>query len=1137
MNSLFGIPMDTLMAWMLGLFLVVTASLALLAIRNRLLLKLGLRNIPRRRAQTVLIVVGLMLSTLIITSAFGTGDTISYSIRSAATQNLGPIDEIVTSAAANTSGFGTAGVTFIPGSTLARVTSALAGSSHVAGVTGVTVVGAPLQDLTTGQTKDRAALAGIAPQYSTAFGALTTTTGATADIAALGPGEVYLNARAATALSAHAGDEVVVYVGRHALHRRVRAILKNENLAAGGLLSDGQQSDPTVFMPRARVQALLGHPGSVTAILVANRGGGIGGAQYSDSVTGQLRALLANTAQVATVKALLRSPAGSKGLQAQIRDPLNRGVKSKLTALAAQVALPGETAQLKNLLSDPQVSTALQRIKDARIAAPLNDALTSISAYTVQSIMQDALNLADLIGSVFTTIFVVFGLFSIAAGVMLIFLIFVMLAAERRPEMGMARAIGTRRRQLIEQFLFEGYVYDLGAALVGVVLGIGVGLGMVQVMASLFGASGFTIQGHVEPRSLIVAFCLGALVTFVTVAFSSWRISRLNVVAAIRDLPEDHGIDKSIAAAFVRPFQDLATAGRRLRRFHLLGAIGATAVALWHMVTAWGVFISRGVLLLPIGYLLADAGIRTKQESFFTLGVSLLMVGIAMTIRWLLARTPLPDAVRNRIGYSLAGILLVIFWLLPFGALKRFGVPELNGGIEMFFVSGIMLVIGGVWTVVYNSDLILGALLRIFGGQGSLVPILKTAVTYPMQNKFRTGLTLAMFSLVIFTLMVMSVLIGSTSTSLDYNLDTGGYQIYGTLNPNTPVSNLAGRIAHTASLKGIAAFGGLAPIPVGIRQPTQADQRWHPYVANIADATYLASTRFVLHGRAAGYTSDQQVWNTIRTHPGFAVVDDTLLARKQSTSFGAGGSFTIAGIYYENTRFTAPHIEVRDTRSGAIMHLTVIGVLDQRAENMFALTQGIYTSEQTLTAAGAPPIAPTTLVFRTAPDAHVHALALALGRTFLRNGLDVKEVKQQFDDNQAIGSGLDNLLQAFMGLGLVVGIAALGVIAFRSVVERRQQIGMLRAIGFQRSMIRDSFLLESSFVAILGTLLGVLLGLALARNLVENIASTNPGISLTVPWLQILIIVAIAYAASLLTTYIPAWQASRIYPAQALRYE
>jgi len=122
-------------------------------------------------------------------------------------------------------------------------------------------------------------------------------------------------------------------------------------------------------------------------------------------------------------------------------------------------------------------------------------------------------------------------------------------------------------------------------------------------------------------------------------------------------------------------------------------------------------------------------------------------------------------------------------------------------------------------------------------------------------------------------------------------------------------------------------------------------------------------------------------------------------------------------------------------------------------------------------------------------------------------------------------------------LGLVVGIAALGVVATRAVVERRQEIGMMRAIGFQRGMVRTAFLLESSFVAILGTLLGIGLGLRVAENLIDLIAQTNNSISFTVPWLQIVVIVVIAYIASLITTYLPAWQASRIYPAEALRYE
>jgi hypothetical protein len=41
----------------------------------------------------------------------------------------------------------------------------------------------------------------------------------------------------------------------------------------------------------------------------------------------------------------------------------------------------------------------------------------------------------------------------------------------------------------------------------------------------------------------------------------------------------------------------------------------------------------------------------------------------------------------------------------------------------------------------------------------------------------------------------------------------------------------------------------------------------------------------------------------------------------------------------------------------------------------------------------------------------------------------------------------NRLIQGFMGLGLLVGVAALGVISARSVVERRQQIGVMRALG------------------------------------------------------------------------------------------
>ena len=134
-----------------------------------------------------------------------------------------------------------------------------------------------------------------------------------------------------------------------------------------------------------------------------------------------------------------------------------------------------------------------------------------------------------------------------------------------------------------------------------------------------------------------------------------------------------------------------------------------------------------GVLLILIGY-------SGKQFSTVMLGVSLVLIGIPLILRH---NFHLPD----RPAYTSAGLLLVAWWLLPFDVVEQ-AFEGFNQGIEIFFLSGIMLVLGGVWTVMYNSDLIMRALLAVFGRSRMLAPILRTSVAYPMAARFRTGMTL-----------------------------------------------------------------------------------------------------------------------------------------------------------------------------------------------------------------------------------------------------------------------------------------------------------------------------------------------------------------------------------------------------------
>ncbi len=99
----------------------------------------------------------------------------------------------------------------------------------------------------------------------------------------------------------------------------------------------------------------------------------------------------------------------------------------------------------------------------------------------------------------FMSVFVIMAQFSVAAGVLLIFLTFVMLAAERKTELGTARALGTQHGHVIRMFTYEGAIYALVASAIGSVLGLGVGWGMVKVMASAFSQFDLQFSFHSRP--------------------------------------------------------------------------------------------------------------------------------------------------------------------------------------------------------------------------------------------------------------------------------------------------------------------------------------------------------------------------------------------------------------------------------------------------------------------------------------------------------------------------------------------------------------------------------------------------------------------------------------------------------------
>ncbi len=124
-----------------------------------------------------------------------------------------------------------------------------------------------------------------------------------------------------------------------------------------------------------------------------------------------------------------------------------------------------------------------------------------------------------------------------------------------------------------------------------------------------------------------------------------------------------------------------------------------------------------------------------------------------------------------------------------------------------------------------------------------------------------------------------------------------------------------------------------------------------------------------------------------------------------------------------------------------------------------------------------------------------------------------------------------SFLQIYVTFGLVIGSVGMGVISVRSVAERKREIGMMRAIGFPRKQVMLSVLLELVVLGLIGLFIGVANGLLISVGFANMQNAT-----LVIPWNEIGLYLGFITLIALSVGAIPGWIASRIPPAEALRY-
>ena len=984
-------------------------------------------------------------------------------------------------------------------------------------------------------------------------------------------GDVYLNRLGAEQLNAKPGDVLDIFIGPIPVPFRVRAIV--EQAGPLGALK------PVVMLRLDEAQELLFMPGRVNNVLVSNAGDAYTGMANTSGAARQLRALALNEDALAELVALLREPdvlaaikAGADGSAPSTRSRAGEDMAGFLAffgggegsialaertpLLVAELAGTSVSQELRVLVAQPDMQSWLQGLPLPGVTGvKLGEILGRISDLEVLDVLSKntVVAAAGIGGTVFTTVFTIFGIFSIFAGVLLIFLIFVMLAAERRSEMGMARAIGMQRGHLVQMFVSEGMIYDLVAAALGIVLGLAISFAMIGFLGSIFNTAAqqisselsgslFTFRFNVTPTSVVIAYTLGVLLTFAVVTFSSWRVSRLNIVSAIQDTPEPDGGQRGRGKLITR----------------LITGPLTVAVGLW---IYFGVAGQRSAALLLIA-------------------LSMVLVGGLLSVSWVLSATSMRTERRRRLIYTVMGLGLMLIWGLPWETLlpgRGFGLLQQDPRwtVLSLVVKGPALILGGILVIMFSADILLQAVSRVLGGIGALTPVLKTAIAYPLTSRFRTGVAMVMFAMIITTVVLMSVVIEATQSVIAPDAkSSAGFDIrtsFGLLSFFNRVTDLEAELARMEDFphKDVAAVGALVNANVDVRQASPgAAGQWHSLALTGMDERFMAQARdiYTFQQRSKGFENDAAVWQALQERDDVAIVTPFLVANpdsKYASSGGGGGNdlmATLGGLAEEagsqdNTQATQDEIsfrlagftraddlpevwlELRDESGGQVRthRVQVIGVL---SDITTASMNSVHVNSQAVAAVTGEDVRPDTFFIKVAEGANVREVAQEVERAFLSSALDATVIADSSAQGQVLTRGILQLFQGFLALGLLVGIAALGVISARSVVERRQQVGMLRAIGYQPEMVALSFVLEASFIALVGIGLGTLAGILMGQAVIGQLFSViTAGRTLAVPWGQIGIIVLGAYLFSLLTTILPAIQASRIYPADALRYE
>jgi hypothetical protein len=700
---------------------VVLGVIGVVTARVPLLARMGLRNAVRRPVRTVSVVAGLVLSAVFITALAGLQDSFRASATDYRLSQVGGIDEAVTG-------------TF----TGSQVGHALARLARTPGVQAAAaldmVTGASLAPAAAVSSPVSAYLYAIPPGFGNVYGPLALPAGRAVQAARLAPGQVLLSRSAAARANARPGQVIRVSFDQITVTGTVAAVLGNDPVFTTGELNQ-DTAVAGVFVPLNTIQQAFSrayhHALIPDTIVVKNTGsGGMDdtgpGGQRSRAVLAVLQSLFG----VAPV-----NPAASHGTHAPtyFDTTLIHPLKPDVVNYTGGLSLISSKAEY---VASPA----------AREANWLQPAFTALLA---------------------------------GAGGLLLIVQCLLLAGERRTELGIARAQGLQRRHVIGALVIEGCGYALAGAAIGVPLGAAATAGEVAVLNHLpvmslgagapFQFAAITFHAALGIRDAFTAACTSVLGAIAVTAGAATATSRTTIVAAIRDLDEPSPAPTRLGhlAAALRRSGGQAVAEtpararerRRSAAARLLGELAGRG-PLWLAVGAALLAVAAAQQAPPVtGMTVTDpAGLRILGTASIIAGCGLLAARIAPLLR-------LPAAPSRRLAVTGIGIAWLVYGLHAGSSVLRaiFVVDLHAAGIShtgpyslLAILLDLVLPLAGLLVITIRNASVPAALITAAAGRiPGLAPAGRAGLAHATARRARAGATVTLLATITFLVMLL----------------------------------------------------------------------------------------------------------------------------------------------------------------------------------------------------------------------------------------------------------------------------------------------------------------------------------------------------------------------------------------------